>query len=154
MCPGHPVSPLPSSHDFSGRIGFFRELLVMATLSIVLLAEWVKGRWPWNKRAYLFIASRGRWKMQWRWHVRSFCQQRWQEKYILEMIAPGWVQVTAFVPRMCAALWCPHLRQAHVVLIHRIQTDSFTLSALLSLLKPSPASLHLSLQSRLGSHVC
>lgn len=34
--PGHPVSPLPSSHDFSDRIGFFRELLVMATLSKVL----------------------------------------------------------------------------------------------------------------------
>lgn len=34
--PGHPLSPLPSSHDFSDRIGFFRELLVMATLSKVL----------------------------------------------------------------------------------------------------------------------
>lgn len=64
------------------------------------------------------------------------------------------MQVTAFVSRMCAALWCPHLRQAHVVLIHRTQTDSFTLSASLSLPKTSLASLHLSHKSRLWSHFC
>lgn len=62
--------------------------------------------------------------------------------------------MTAFVPHMCAALWCPHLRQAHVVLIHRTQTDSFTLSASLSLPKTSLASPHLSHQSRLWSHFC
>ena len=34
--------PLPSSHDFSDRIGFIKELLVMATLSKVLFCRWAE----------------------------------------------------------------------------------------------------------------
>lgn len=38
----------------------------------------------------------------------------------------------SFLTCAWAALRCPHLRQTHVVLIHCIRTDSFTLSASLS----------------------
>lgn len=55
---------------------------------------------------------------------------------------------------VCAALRCPHLRRTHVVLIHRMRTDSFTLSASLSRSKPSLLSLHLSRQLCLCSHSC
>lgn len=55
---------------------------------------------------------------------------------------------------MCAALRCPHLRQRHVVLIHRIGTGSFPLSASTSPPKTSLVSLHLSHQPCLCSLSC
>lgn len=47
--------------------------------------------------------------------------------------APGGCKWRHSSSHVCAALRCPHLRQTHVVLIRRIRTDSFALSA-----SPSP----------------
>lgn len=56
MHPGRPVSPLPSSHDFSDRIGFFRELFVMATLSKVLFGSQAKREDDLATKDYLFTS--------------------------------------------------------------------------------------------------
>lgn len=68
--PGHPVSPLPPSHDFSDRIGFFRELFVMATLSKVLFGSQAKRGDVLATKDYLFtsFARWNRWRSEQRWH--------------------------------------------------------------------------------------
>lgn len=48
--------PAASSHDFSDRIGFFRELFVMATLSKVLFGSQAKREDDLTTKAYLFTS--------------------------------------------------------------------------------------------------
>lgn len=100
--------------------------------SIVLLTA-QEGRCPCNKRLYLFIcfARRTRWRPQRRRHAQGFCKQQKvgrRDRFWKQACgAPGGCKWRRCSSHVCAVLRCPHLRQTHVVLIHHLWMDSFTL---------------------------
>lgn len=107
--------------------------------SIVPLAGQVRGKMTFGQRSvfiYLFL-----WDERNEGHggddtlKKVFREQqkvgRGNKSWRQACGAPGGCKWRHSSSHVCAA--CPHLRQTHVVLIHRMRTDSFTLSPSLSL---------------------
>lgn len=156
--PGHPVSPLPSSHDFSDRIGFFRELLVMATLSKVLFRSQAKREDDLATKDYLFTFARwNRWRLQQRC-LRLFfpLADSWKLEGGLNFWrqacgAHGGWEVTSGFLCMCAV--CSP--QAVTCGFNPLYEDRLpSLICTLSPHEPSMVSLYLSHQLYLGSLSC